>query len=188
MSVDDARHFIAEHTKKASDAIKSRLKENKDAVVTRDVLDTSDLELRCSSADPNYGHLWFQCRNSPIDTAREVIHQARIVMANFVIDYSYLYVAAMVRRAGVIMLIHHQEGDKLVAEPPGQGHPQIHSHSWDRLVEAALRSVPSLDQMLAGDVTGSWFTTGCGGNRCVWEKLSLDEKRRVLFGSDSLLS
>eukprot|EP00579_Thalassiosira_antarctica_P005524 CAMPEP_0201893392 /NCGR_PEP_ID=MMETSP0902-20130614/38495_1 /ASSEMBLY_ACC=CAM_ASM_000551 /TAXON_ID=420261 /ORGANISM="Thalassiosira antarctica, Strain CCMP982" /LENGTH=1751 /DNA_ID=CAMNT_0048425149 /DNA_START=52 /DNA_END=5307 /DNA_ORIENTATION=- len=202
MQIEDAYQFIAEHTKKAADVMKTQLQETKDPVITRDVLDTSELELRCSSADPNYGHLWFQCRDSAIDTAREVITQAKSVMADFVVDYSYLYIAAMVRRAGVLMLIHHR-AEKTIAAPittdlsaqqpklsSAQGLPRPNSREWDRIVDKQLRSAPPLDQMLLSDsgVAGSMFTTGCGGNSHNWDTLSLTEKRRILFGSDSLLS
>ncbi len=111
IQLDDAYKLIAKHTKETADVVKTQLKEEM-ILVTNDVLDTSELELRCSSADPNYGHLWFQCRKSPIDTAREVIVNARAVMSDSIINYSYLYIAAMVRRAGALMLIHHQ-GDSI---------------------------------------------------------------------------
>ena len=194
MEIEDAYQFISEHTKKAADVVKTQLEEEEEeggwlsladsAVPTmklgikRDVLDTSKLELRCSSADPNYGHLWFQCRGSPIDTAREVIVQAKTVMADSIIDYSYLYIAAMVRRAGVLMFIQST-----------QGLPPPNSRKWDRIVDKQLRLAPPLDEMLpSGRDLGSIFTTGCAGNNRDWGKLSLTEKREILFGSDSLLS
>lgn len=199
MQVEDAYQFIAKHTKKAADVMKTQLQESKDSAVMRDVLDTSELELRCSSADPNYGHLWFQCRNSPIETAREVITQAKVLMADYVIDYSYMYIAAMVRRAGVLMLIHHRT-ETIIAAPTDinqqacptkssavQGLPRPNSHEWDRVVEEQLRAAPSLEQMLlpgSGGVPGSMFTTGCGGGSYDWDTLSLTEKRRILFGID----
>jgi len=184
MEIEDAYQFISEHTKKAADVVKTQLEEEWEKEGTtklgikRDVLDTSKLELRCSSADPNYGHLWFQCRGSPIDTAREVIVQAKTVMADSIIDYSYLYIAAMVRRAGVLMFIQST-----------QGLPPPNSRKWDRIVDKQLRLAPPLDEMLpSGRDLGSIFTTGCAGNNRDWGKLSLTEKREILFGSDSLLS
>lgn len=176
MQVEEAHRFIAEHTKNAADVMKTQLKESD--LFDKDVLDTSKLELRCSSADPNYGHLWFQCRSSPIDTARDVIAQAKIVMTESIIEYSYLYIAAMVRRSGVLMLLHHQEND--IAELGSS------SRQWDAKVEKQLRSVPSLEMMISVDVSRSMFTSGCGGNDKDWSSLSLTEKRRILFGSDSL--
>jgi len=197
----DAYQFLAEHVKKAADVMKTQLEENVDTVI-KDVLDTSELELRCSSADPNYGHLWFQCRDSPIDTAREVITQAKTVMADFVVDYAHLYIAAMVRRAGVLMLVHHRAEKKATASttvgsaqelglPTILGLPSPNSCQSDAMVDKELRVAPSLDQMLpspSGVAGSTLFTTVCGGNGQKWDKLSLTEKRRILFGSDSLLS
>lgn len=186
MPTKDAYQFIAKHSKKAADVMKTQLEDAEGTkvplVTKKDVLDTSKLELRCSSADPNYGHLWFQCRNSPIDTAREVIARAKTVMVDFIVDYSHLYVAAMVRRAGVLMLVHQLSAQR-------GSMPSINSRKYERMVNEHLRSVPALNEMLSVNVgTGSLFTTGCGGNSSEWEKLSLAEKRRILFGSDSLLN
>ena len=72
------------------------------------VLDTSDLELHCLCSDPNYGHVWFHCRKSPIDTAREVINNTKLMLAVDIKDYSFIYVAAMVRRMGILMIINYQ--------------------------------------------------------------------------------
>lgn len=176
MQTEDIHRFIAKHTKNAADVMKTQLKESD--LFDKDVLDTSELELRCSSADPNYGHLWFRCRSSPIDTARDVIAQAKIVMTESMIDYSYLYIAAMVRRSGVLMLLHHQD-NKIVASGSSSRH-------WGAEVEKQLRSVPSLEMMISVDVSAPMFTSGCGGKDDDWNNLSLSEKRRILFGSDSL--
>jgi len=184
MQIEDAYHCIAKHTKNAADVLKTQLKET--TLVKKDVLDTSELELRCSSADPNYGHLWFQCRASPIDTAREVITRAKTVMADSINDYSYLYIAAMVRRAGVLMLIHLETSKPNL---PAEDLPCPNYHRWDGMVGRHLRSVPSLDKILPElDAEPMIFTSGCVGKNHNWDKLSLTEKRRVLFGSDSLLS
>ena len=194
MGIKDAYKFIAEHTNKAADVMKTQLKEE-DEPVTKDVLDTSELELRCSSADPNYGHLWFNYRDSSIDTAREVIRRANGPMADSVNNYSYLYIAAMVRRAGVLMLIkHHQkisptttdQSDKL--KLPSEGLPNPNSRSWDIIVDKQLRLAPSLDEMISESAEGSKLFTGCVESNDNWDKKSSAEKRRILFGSDSLLS
>ncbi|KAL7531520.1 hypothetical protein ACHAXR_004089, partial [Thalassiosira sp. AJA248-18] len=187
MPIKDARQLIAEHTKNAADVVKTQLEES-GPLFTKDVLDTSELELRCSSADPNYGHLWFQCRNSPIDTAREVIARSKTVMSDSIVEYSYLYIAAIVRRSGVLMLIHQQDEENGGTTTNQNAQPKLFSHNWDAMVDRQLRSVPSLDKMLSVSFQGSMFTTGCGGNSRNWDKLSLTEKRRQLFGSDSLLS
>lgn len=195
MGIKDAYKFIAEHTKKAADVMKTQLKEE-DEPVTKDVLDTSELELRCSSADPNYGHLWFNYRGSSIDTAREVIRRAKVLMADSVVDHSYLYIAAMVRRAGVLMLIkHHAEkitptttdqNDKL--KMPSEGLPNPNSRSWDIVVDKQLRLAPPLHKMIFESAEGSKLFTGCVESNDNWDKKTSAEKRRILFGSDSLLS
>lgn len=190
MQLEDAYKFIAKHTRETVDVVKTQLKEET-ILLTNDVLDTSELELRCCSADPNYGHLWFQCRKSSIDTAREVLVNARAVMSGSIIDYSYLYIAAMVRRAGLLILFHHQ-GDKTtehtasengqISKLSGQGLSRHNSESW-------LRSAPPLREMLSeNDVGSESFTTGFMGNSRSWNKLTLAEKRRILFGSDSSLN
>lgn len=179
--LEDAYKFIVEHTKETADIVKIQLKEDKNSVMM-DVLDTSELELRCSSADPNYGHLWFQFRKSPIDTAREVIAQARIEMAESIINYAHLYIAAMVRRAGILLLIYYESDDK-------SGLPHPNSESWDVVVDTRLRSAPFLDEILIeSDVGSTLFTTGSVESNRSWDKLSLAEKRKILFGSDSLIN
>lgn len=179
--LEDAYKFIVEHTKETADIVKLQLKQDKNSVMM-DVLDTSELELRCSSADPNYGHLWFQFRKSPIDTAREIIAQARIEMAESIINYAHLYIAAMVRRAGILLVIHYESDDK-------SGLPHPNSESWDVVVDTRLRSAPFLDEILVeSDVGSTLFTTGCAESNHSWVKLSLAEKRKILFGSDSLIN
>ena len=181
----------------------------------KDVLDTSELELRCSSADPNYGHLWFQCRKSPIDTAREVIAGAKSLMTENILKYSPIYIAAMVRRAGILMTIHHQ-ADMITMPFDGEGTimkysqelPRLNSRDWDKIVDSRLRAAPLLAEMLSGSgnkiegqknleqqerstsptVIGSMFITGYVERNKSWDNLSLNEKQRLLFGSDSLLS
>lgn len=190
MSIGEAHKFISEYTKKAATSTKS--KHQVASPMKKNVLDTSDLELRCSSADPNYGHLWFLYRNSPIDTAREVISQAKIMMADSIIDYSHLYIAAIVRRAGLLMLIEHQ-ADTLQDDKPSmtsaQGLPHPNSHRWEDVVDEQLRSAPPLKEMIPEtEVNSIIFTSGCLGNYHNWDQLSLTERRRVLFGSDSLLN
>ena len=35
---------------------------------------------RCINADPNYGGMWFHCKEHPYDTAFEVIRRAKVLM------------------------------------------------------------------------------------------------------------
>ncbi|KAL3802180.1 hypothetical protein HJC23_001724 [Cyclotella cryptica] len=201
MSMKDAYSFIAKQVKNASDVMKTQL--NKSQIV-QDVLDTSELELHCSSADPNYGHLWFQCRKSPIDTAREVINRAKTMLASDIVNYSHVYVAAMVRRAGILLLLNYhadmvsQHSDSGTIDPlPLNELPPSHSNEWDDAVNSLLRKAPSLDEMLWGmgqgdnapkKLSGHMFVTGYVESNKSWDQLSSTEKQRMLFGSDSLLS
>ena len=200
MDMKDAHRFIAKHTKKAADVMKTQLEEEREDLITKDVLDTSELELRCSSADPNYGHLWFKYRGSCIDTAREVIRAAKVAMADSVIDHSYLYIAAVVRRCGVLMLIEHMS-EKIITPPSSStaskkslkqqegGVPSPSTRRWDIVVEKQLRLAPSLDKMISVSPDGSKMFTGTlGEGMGKWDKLSLLDKRKILFGNDSLLS
>ena len=59
---------------------------------------TGALELRCTNADPNYGHMWFQCRGRPTDTPRAVLNVAQRAMAAELLPRAPLYLQAMVRR------------------------------------------------------------------------------------------
>lgn len=189
MSIDEAHKFISEYTKKAATITKN--KHRVASPLKKNMLDTSDLELRCSSADPNYGHLWFLYRNSPIDTAREVISQAKIMMADSITDYSYLYIAAIVRRAGLLMLIEHRADTSHDAPSmsSAEGLPHPNSHRWEDVVDKQLRSAPPLKEMiLETEVNSMLFTSGCLRNYHNWDQLSMTERRRVLFGSDSLLN
>lgn len=201
MNLKKAYSFIAERVKNAAEVVKAELNTNE---IARDVLDTSELELHCSSADPNYGHLWFQCRKSPIDTAREVINRAKSMLASDIVNYSFVYIAALVRRAGILLLLNYhahtiyQPTDSAKIEPlPLIELPSSHSNEWDAAVNSLLRKAPSLNEMLWGvgqgdnvpnKLSGQMFVTGYVESNKSWDQLSLTEKQRILFGSDSLLS
>jgi len=210
MQLDDSYQLISLHTRKAAEEIKLQLKEA--VPFDKDVLDTSELELRCSSADPNYGHLWFQCRESPIDTAREVIARARLMMTEDFTKYSFIYVAAMVRRAGILMTIYHC--DKIITPPDEKcaasaAHEESIIVNIDAIITSRLRAAPLLEEMLFGQLTvdgicadgaltksstaqfmaaGPMFVTGIVTSSRTWENLSFSEKRQILFGTDSILN
>lgn len=192
MNIQEAYKLVADHTKNAADVMKNTPREASPRA--KNVLDTSDLELRCSSADPNYGHLWFLCRSSPIDTAREVISQAKIVLADSIFDYSYLYIAAIVRRAGLIMVVQHQAEQRTVPDDnqsivSAHELPHPNSHEWEKSVDIHARSAPSLNDMISiTGVDSNLFTSGWVGDYHNWDKLSLAERRKILFGTDSLLN
>lgn len=201
MNLKEAYAFIADQVKHAADVMKTQFDKSE---IAKDVLDTSDLELHCSSADPNYGHLWFQCRKSPIDTAREVINRAKTMLGSDIVNYNFVYVAAIVRRAGVLLLlnyhadlIYHPNDSGMIELLPLEKMPPFHSNEWDAVVNSLLRKAPSLNEMLWGvgqednepnKLSGQMFVTGCVDSNKSWDQLSLTEKQRILFGSDSLLS
>mmetsp|Transcript_15225 Transcript_15225/g.22390 ORF Transcript_15225/g.22390 Transcript_15225/m.22390 type:complete len:1864 (+) Transcript_15225:253-5844(+) len=163
------------------------------------VVDTSKIELRCSNADPNYGLLWFHCRKQSTDSARIILARAKKYVACDVFNFAHFYVSAMVRRAGVILAIRsEQETASNSSTITFEGNKE-----WDSLLEERLRTAPSLENFLQGsiedqnavtllesDISGVDFITGLVGlNRHKELKsLSLIERRKVLFGSDSLLS
>jgi len=164
-------------------------------------LDTSELELRCSNADPNYGKLWFHCRTLPSDTARHVIRRGRSMIVSDIAATAHLYVAALVRRKGIALCLKKEITDsEYVGNSSccGGGKDQVvvnevngYCNSWDKELERRLREAPSLGEMLSlPSFSGSDFVTGLMDlNRPKpLESLSLIERRQTLFGSDLVLS
>lgn len=190
MSLSDAYTFISEQVKQVADVMKTQQNESYDLARFLHVLDTSELELSCSSADPNYGQVWFHCRHSPIDTACEVINRAKSMLATDVVRYSHVYIAAIARRAGVLLLLKYHEDMKTPSLPTPN------SNEWDLIVDAQLRKAPSLNKMLCGgnqdknafNLTSQMFVTAHVESNRRWNEISSTEKQRILFGSDSLLS
>ena len=72
-------------------------------------VDTSQLELRCSNADPNYGKLWFHCRRKQTNTARTVLSHAKEIIRKDLCKYAHVYVAAMVRSAAADIIVRADE-------------------------------------------------------------------------------
>jgi hypothetical protein len=180
--------------------MKTQLNESYDLAKFLHVLDTTELELNCSSADPNYGQVWFQCRHSPISTAIEVVNRAKSMLATDVVRYSYVYIAAIVRRAGILCLLHHHT-DVIIpsknsesSELPSNGLPSPHSNEWDLTVTEQFRKAPSLNEMLGrngqenNNLSSQMFITAHVESNKDWNQLTSSEKQRILFGSDSLLS
>lgn len=200
MALTEAYSFISEQVKQVADVMKTQLNESYDLAKFLHVLDTTELELSCSSADPNYGQIWFQCRHSPIDTAIEVVNRAKSMLATDVVRYSYVYIAAIVRRAGILCLLNHHK-DVIVSsnnsessELPSNGVPSPNSNDWDLTVNEQLRKAPSLNEMLGKNgqenniLSSQMFITAHVESNKRWNQLTSSEKQRILFGSDSLLS
>ena len=174
----------------------------------RATLDNSELERRCANADPNYGLLWFHCRNGPIDTARTVITRGRDVMIGEIISLAHIYIAANVRRFALITTLRHQnqmEPSKVGGEQTAP--TEIDEHGLDELealLDSRLRAASSLEKMLQpgerdeksgmvlleSSVSGSDFVTGLVelNKHKPLEDLPLNLRRRALFGSDALFS
>ena len=199
MSLSDAYNFIGGQVKHAADVVKTQLNESYDIAKFLHVLDASDLELQCSSADPNYGQVWFQCRKSPIDTAWEVFNQAKSMLAADIVHYGFVYVAAIIRRTGVILLTNYYN-EKIISssnsdKAPIKELPSPNSHEWDAVVNTQLRKAPSLNEMLldgkdydVSNLSSQMFITAHADSSKSRNQLSSKEKLRILFGSDSLLS
>eukprot|EP00929_Paragymnodinium_shiwhaense_P107890 TRINITY_DN74232_c0_g1_i1.p1 TRINITY_DN74232_c0_g1~~TRINITY_DN74232_c0_g1_i1.p1 ORF type:complete len:879 (-),score=199.25 TRINITY_DN74232_c0_g1_i1:7-2400(-) len=51
----------------------------------------SQLELLCTYADPNYGLLWFWCRQNPLSTPREVMQEMRRVLSEDLLEGGALW-------------------------------------------------------------------------------------------------
>jgi hypothetical protein len=134
-------------------------------------LDTTKLELRCSNADPNYGKLWFRSRSRPSDTARTVLSQAKEVICNDLQDYSFIYIYASIRQ-DVLKFCGHLNHNITIKSLPDVLNRTI----WR---DTILKRVSKAD-----------FVTGfVDANREVdLQSLTLFERRKILFGSDLLLT
>lgn len=154
-----------------------------------DVVDTSELELRCCNADPNYGKLWFHCRQRPADTARTVLRRAKSLIAKDLLEHSHVYVTAMVRRSAVQFCEEIQSSG-------GNTKGISSSSSSDYWNFATISSLFSHDneqdmQLLERGIcrSRSDFVTGLVEINRVEDVqlLSLGERRKILFGSNDLI-
>jgi len=170
-----------------------------------DVVDTSQILLLCSNADPNYGSLWFQCRGGPNDTARRILARAVDLIFDDVKAHSHLYLAALARQMAVLATFKNQEKD----QPPKSGNKKCAERAAqleERAMDALL-AAPSLEEMFRiGDknekqeetmdllkstmMTPSDFVTGliALNKKRPMELLSSQERRKVLYGTDPLFS
>ena len=183
----------------------SSIREQLEATYRESSVDFSDLELRCANADPNYGLLWFHCRHGPTDTARRILARASEKVVFDVRRFVHIYVAAMVRHTalmGILATEGKEEGSAL---------PSIDDDAaWEELVDARLLAAPSLYDILQDDkndnddeknrekgvvflentIAGSTFATGLAelNKHQPIGDLSLNERRKALFGTDALFS
>ena len=148
------------------------------------------LELRCINADPNYGVMWFQCRQRPSDTARAVLRRAKVTLANELSAHAPVYALAMRRRFRVE---HRLRLARPAEAPPESGvfETEAQAAAWEEVVVAALRAEPPVETAAAGAAYRSEdFVTGLVSlNRttALMSQLGDEERRRVLFGSDQIV-
>ncbi|KAL3945445.1 MAG: hypothetical protein SGBAC_000498 [Bacillariaceae sp.] len=169
------------------------------------VIDMSQILLSCSNADPNYGSLWFQCRGGPNDTARRILARAADLIFNDVKAHSHLYLAAFTRQMALLSAFKNQEKDQVTES--GNNKCAERAAQLEERAMGALLAAPSLEEMFSiGDnneieegtmdllkstmMTPSDFVTGviALNKKRPMESLSLQERRKVLYGTDPLFS
>lgn len=158
-------------------------------------IDITKLELRCANADPNYGPLWFYCRSGPTETARNVLARAVNLVVDEVKSHAYLYIMASIRRLAVIS--RFQQKGRAADLKEG-------SSSWEKAIDQELLSVPSLKAVITqgtkdmstdvelseSSIPASNLISGIAelSQHHPIQKLTLHERRKKLFGVDSLFS
>jgi len=158
-------------------------------------IDISRLELRCANADPNYGPVWFHCRSGPTETARNVLTRAVNLILDEVKIHANLYIIALIRRFAVISRVT-QKGEQRLK--------QKGTSFWEKLIDQQLLSAPSLKfiiengsnntnigvELLESSIPPSNFIAGIVelSQHHPIQNLTLSERRKVLFGADSLFS
>jgi tetratricopeptide (TPR) repeat protein len=159
--------------------------------------DISRLELRCANADPNYGPVWFHCRSGPTETARNVLARAVNLILDEVKIHANLYIIAFIRRFAVISRFT-QKGEQRSKQEGAS------TSSWEKLIDQELLSAPSLKviiengtnntnigvELLESSIPPSNFIAGIVelSQHHPIKNLTLSERRKVLFGADSLFS
>jgi len=171
------------------------------------MVDISKLRQRCANADPNYGLLWFHCRESPSGTARQIITRAMELMSVELRSYAHIYLSAFIRRFAILAQVDRALELRSKAEADGKPSFILNTARWEESMIEAYLSAPSLQQILeSGDVmdedrkgmsllestmTRSSFVSGLVA-LCkqvpVSDMESSAEKRKALFGTDALFS
>jgi tetratricopeptide (TPR) repeat protein len=59
--------------------------------------DAKRIEQLCINADPNYGPLWFHCKNHPLDSTRQVLRNAKEMLIQEMLQYKSVYQRSIVR-------------------------------------------------------------------------------------------
>jgi len=196
-----------QHTKSAplqilNDATVTYVRERLDPSYRDKFVDLSDLALRCANADPNYGLMWFHCRHGPTDTARRILGRAQTKVVTELTKYVYLYIAALVRRSAILGILAEDKGadNDATTSLPVLGDEA----AWEDLVDERLLAAPSLHHILhdveknrekgvvflENTTAASTFATGLTELNTHHQigELSLNERRKALFGTDALFS
>jgi tetratricopeptide (TPR) repeat protein len=171
-------------------------------------VDFSTIVMACSNADPNYGPLWFNCRQVQTDPPRCVVEQAAKVMLEELRSQAHVYLAAMVRRRAVLSTIASDKprgaDRRKAAAGTGSGHAvevlDLEHMEWEDRADSLLRASPSLRDifnpvdpttglvLLQSTINGSDFVTGLMdfNRRRPIEAMSFSDRRRAIFATDAL--
>lgn len=157
-----------------------------------ELLDNSSIELRCANADPNYGSMWFHCRHSPTDTARVIIRRAREQIMSDVKDKVHIYVAAIIRLYGMIIVEKHRDNGSLGQDVESQvgAVSSLTNMEIPSIEEIFKRSKNKKVSDVVDGLSGLHFSTGLISlqQRTPLPAMSLLQRKKLLFGSDALLS
>lgn len=153
-------------------------------------LQLSHLEVSCAYADPNYGFLWFWCRNSPLSTPREVLQRMRKEVTSDLTAGASLwaYVSAIIKHTFDLRTADMTALDQIGSSLREQAAQKVRhtSHQVHQPVPTSAGNVDAHD----GGLTGGDFAVGSMrlsrsfvSSTTVLEQ---DERRRLIFGSDIL--
>jgi hypothetical protein len=157
-----------------------------------------DVYLACVNADPNYGLLWFYCRQNATDTPRRIIEDATKIIAGELRSYAHLYLAAVVRREAVLSTVAMEKPSSLASGTIEVNDPL--AVRWEDYTDAKLHAAPSLEtifnptdpttglELLESTARGPLFATGLTklNKRQTLTRMSLSDRRKALFGIDAL--
>ena len=155
------------------------------------------LTLKCMNADPNYGTLWFFCRQQPCDTARGVLHSARQALIHDLLISQRIYMRAVLLYTRIALQEAH--ANSFSASDDGDwshlsGHISIveevlKDFHWVKESEGAfVESCPII--RCHGDIFASadFMSALIEQNRSIFNRSLTDEERRaVLFNSSQII-
>lgn len=170
-------------------------------------VDVMELRQRCANADPNYGSLWFYCRETTSGTARKTLSRALELMLKELSSYAHIYLSALIRRLAI--LAQFDRGLELKAKRSGSDDKATfiqNTARWEESMIEAYLAAPSLETILAGrggtdesttsmvllesTMTGSNFVCGLVAlcTQVPVSDMTSSDKRKALFGTDALFS